>query len=129
VAGAMQDITRSIVTVFFFSFASTNKTPCGRRKKKRTLSIVAGLIHLPLCQDLFVNCSFCIFSSEEAGELIQTLLENEDQSRTASEMADLLYHAMVLLRVKDVKMEEVLEVLRKRFSQSGIEEKASRNKS
>nr|CAB3476905.1 unnamed protein product [Digitaria exilis] len=66
---------------------------------------------------------------EEAGELIQTLLENEDQSRTASEMADLLYHAMVLLRVKDVKMEEVLEVLRRRFSQSGIEEKASRNKS
>jgi phosphoribosyl-AMP cyclohydrolase / phosphoribosyl-ATP pyrophosphohydrolase len=44
-------------------------------------------------------------------------------------MADLLYHAMVLLRVKDVKMEQVLEVLRKRFSQSGIEEKASRNKS
>jgi pyruvate kinase/phosphoribosyl-ATP pyrophosphohydrolase/phosphoribosyl-AMP cyclohydrolase len=72
---------------------------------------------------------FLIFFSEEAGELIQTLLENEDQSRTASEMADLLYHAMVLLRVKDVKMEEVLEVLRKRFSQSGIEEKASRNKS
>jgi pyruvate kinase/phosphoribosyl-ATP pyrophosphohydrolase/phosphoribosyl-AMP cyclohydrolase len=72
---------------------------------------------------------FLTFFSEEAGELIQTLLENEDQSRTASEMADLLYHAMVLLRVKDVKMEEVLEVLRKRFSQSGIEEKASRNKS
>jgi len=44
-------------------------------------------------------------------------------------MADLLYHAMMLLRVKDIKMEEVLEVLRKRFSQSGIEEKARRNKS
>jgi pyruvate kinase/phosphoribosyl-ATP pyrophosphohydrolase/phosphoribosyl-AMP cyclohydrolase len=67
--------------------------------------------------------------SEEAGELIQTLLENEDKSRTASEMGDLLYHAMVLLSVKDVKMEEVLEVLRKRFSQSGVEEKASRKKS
>jgi pyruvate kinase/phosphoribosyl-ATP pyrophosphohydrolase/phosphoribosyl-AMP cyclohydrolase len=67
--------------------------------------------------------------SEEAGELIQTLLENEDRSRTASEMGDLLYHAMVLLSVKDVKMEEVLEVLRKRFSQSGVEEKASRKKS
>jgi phosphoribosyl-AMP cyclohydrolase / phosphoribosyl-ATP pyrophosphohydrolase len=78
---------------------------------------------------LLIVLSFCIFSSEEADELIQTLLENEDQSRTALEMADLLYHAMVLLRVKDVKMEEVLEVLRKRFSQSGIEEKASRNKS
>ncbi|MGV7343401.1 pyrophosphohydrolase domain-containing protein [Mycobacterium kansasii] len=41
-------------------------------------------------------------------------------------MADVLYHAMVLLAVKDVKMEEVLEVLRNRFSQSGVEEKKSR---
>ncbi|KAE8780884.1 histidine biosynthesis bifunctional protein hisIE, chloroplastic [Hordeum vulgare] len=71
----------------------------------------------------------CSKIREEAGELIQTLLENEDKTRTASEMADLLYHAMVLLSVKDVKMEEVLEVLRKRFSQSGVEEKASRKKS
>jgi len=78
---------------------------------------------------LLDNQLLCSKIREEAGELIQTLLENEDQSRTASEMADLLYHAMVLLRVKDVKMEEVLEVLRKRFSQSGIAEKASRNKS
>ena len=123
----MQDITRSIVTVFIH-WPQLTRHPVWQ-KKKRTPSIVTGLIHLPLCQDLFANCSFCIFSSEEAGELIQTLLENEDQSCTASEMADLLYHAMVLLRVKDVKMEEVLEVLRKRFSQSGIAEKASRNKS
>ncbi|KAJ0972261.1 hypothetical protein J5N97_020220 [Dioscorea zingiberensis] len=63
---------------------------------------------------------------EEAGELVQTLQENEDKSRVASEMADLLYHAMVLLEVKDVKIEEVLEVLRERFSQSGVEEKNSR---
>ncbi|KAJ0973522.1 hypothetical protein J5N97_021481 [Dioscorea zingiberensis] len=63
---------------------------------------------------------------EEADELVQTLLENEDKSRTKFEMADLLYHAMVLLKVKDVKIEEVLEVLRKRFSQSGVEEKNSR---
>ncbi|RWW35437.1 hypothetical protein BHE74_00059624, partial [Ensete ventricosum] len=48
-------------------------------------------------------------------ELVQTLLENEDKTRAASEMADLLYHAMVLLKLKDVKMEEVLEVLRKRL--------------
>lgn len=78
---------------------------------------------------LLDNQLLCSKIREEAGELIQTLLENEDKSRTASEMADLLYHAMVLLRVKDVKMEEVLEVLRKRFSQSGIQEKASRSKS
>ncbi|KAL5220795.1 hypothetical protein ABZP36_025508 [Zizania latifolia] len=78
---------------------------------------------------LLDNQLLCSKIREEAGELIQTLLENEDKTRAASEMADLLYHAMVLLSVKDVKMEEVLEVLRKRFSQSGIEEKASRKKS
>uniref|UniRef100_A0A0D9UZM1 G-patch domain-containing protein n=1 Tax=Leersia perrieri TaxID=77586 RepID=A0A0D9UZM1_9ORYZ len=61
----------------------------------------------------------CSKISEEAAELNQTLLENEDKARTISEMGDLLYHAMVLLRLKDVKMEEVFEVLRKRFSQSG----------
>jgi len=33
---------------------------------------------------------------------------------------------MVLMAVKGVKIEEVLEVLRKRFFQSGIEEKRSR---
>lgn len=64
--------------------------------------------------------------SEEANELCRTLEEDEDESRTASEMADVLYHAMVLLAVKDVKVEEVLKVLRQRFSQSGIEEKISR---
>ncbi|CDJ26587.1 hypothetical protein CFC21_041103 [Triticum aestivum] len=78
---------------------------------------------------LLDNQLLCSKIREEAGELIQTLVENEDKSRTASEMADLLYHAMVLLSVRDVKMEEVLEVLRKRFSQSGVEEKASRKKS
>ncbi|MQL78127.1 hypothetical protein Taro_010562 [Colocasia esculenta] len=70
----------------------------------------------------------CSKVREEADELVRTLLDNEDRSRTASEMADLLYHAMVLLAVKNVKMEEVLEVLRKRFSQSGVEEKNSRRK-
>lgn len=58
--------------------------------------------------------------------MCQTLENNEDKSRTASEMADVLYHAMVLLALKDVKVEDVLQVLRQRFSKSGIEEKKSR---
>ncbi|KAF2548129.1 hypothetical protein F2Q70_00022493 [Brassica cretica] len=65
---------------------------------------------------------------EEADELCRTLEDKEEVSRTASEMADMLYHAMVLLSKRDVKFEDVLEVLRKRFSQSGIEEKQSRSK-
>ncbi|KAK8913745.1 hypothetical protein KSP39_PZI023400 [Platanthera zijinensis] len=72
------------------------------------------------------NELLCSKIREEADELARTLLDNEDASRTASEMGDLLYHAMVLLGLKDVRMEDVLEVLRKRFSQSGIEEKSER---
>ncbi|KNA15346.1 hypothetical protein SOVF_098980 [Spinacia oleracea] len=68
----------------------------------------------------------CSKVREEADELCRTLEDNEDKSRAASEMADVLYHSMVLLALKDVKMEDVLELLRKRFSKSGIEEKNSR---
>lgn len=68
----------------------------------------------------------CSKIREEADELCRTLEDNEDQARTAAEMGDVLYHAMVLMAVKGVKIEEVLEVLRKRFFQSGIEEKRSR---
>uniref|UniRef100_A0A7N2KZ57 phosphoribosyl-ATP diphosphatase n=1 Tax=Quercus lobata TaxID=97700 RepID=A0A7N2KZ57_QUELO len=63
---------------------------------------------------------------EEVDELCRTLEENEDKSRTASEMADVLYHAMVLLANKDVKIEDVMQVLRQRFSQSGVETKRGR---
>ncbi|XP_052191433.1 histidine biosynthesis bifunctional protein hisIE, chloroplastic-like isoform X2 [Diospyros lotus] len=68
----------------------------------------------------------CSKIREEADELCRTLEEEEESSRTASEMADVLYHAMVLLSRRGVKAEEVLQVLRNRFSQSGIEEKRSR---
>ncbi|CAK7327668.1 unnamed protein product [Dovyalis caffra] len=70
----------------------------------------------------------CSKIREEADELCRTLEENEDNTRTVSEMGDVLYHAMVLMAVKGVKLEEVLEVLRKRFFQSGIEEKRSRSR-
>jgi phosphoribosyl-ATP pyrophosphohydrolase/phosphoribosyl-AMP cyclohydrolase len=63
---------------------------------------------------------------EEAGELCQTWEADEGKERAASEAADLIYHAMVLLNVQDVSLEEVCAVLRSRFGTSGIEEKASR---
>ncbi|KAG4109561.1 hypothetical protein ERO13_1Z049452v2 [Gossypium hirsutum] len=68
----------------------------------------------------------CSKIREEADELCRMLEEKKDSSCIASKMADVIYHAMVLLRRKDVKIENVLEVLRRRFSQSGIEEKQSR---
>lgn len=42
----------------------------------------------------------CSKIREEAGELCQTLEQQEGQDRAASEMADLLYHSMVLLNVQ-----------------------------
>nr|GMC52039.1 histidine biosynthesis bifunctional protein hisIE, chloroplastic [Ipomoea batatas] len=68
----------------------------------------------------------CSKIREEADELCRTLEENEDKLHTSSEAADLLYHAMVLLANRGVKVEEVLQILRHRFSLSGIEEKRSR---
>lgn len=76
---------------------------------------------------LLDNKLLCSKIREEANELCQTLEENEDPSRTASEMADVLYHSMVLLAQKGVKVEDALQVLRLRFAQSGIAEKSSRN--
>lgn len=63
---------------------------------------------------------------EEADELCRTLEGNEGKERCASEMADLLYHAMVLLNKQGVSLEEVLQVTRQRFGTSGIDEKAAR---
>ncbi|KAM0041883.1 putative hydrolase [Helianthus debilis subsp. tardiflorus] len=68
----------------------------------------------------------CSKIREEADEFCRTLEESEDESRTLSEMADVLYHEMVLLIRRGLKFEDVLEVLRCRFTQSGIEEKNSR---
>lgn len=70
----------------------------------------------------------CSKIREEADELCQTLEASEGKARTASEMADVLYHAMVLLAAQDVKLEDVLATLRARFTQSGVEEKNSRLK-
>lgn len=42
----------------------------------------------------------CSKIREEAGELCETLEQQEGPQRAASEMADLLYHSMVLLNVQ-----------------------------
>ena len=46
--------------------------------------------------------------------------------RAASEMADVLYHSLVLLNLQGVAVEDVMAVLRNRFGTSGVEEKAAR---
>jgi phosphoribosyl-AMP cyclohydrolase / phosphoribosyl-ATP pyrophosphohydrolase len=62
---------------------------------------------------------------EEADELARALAD-ESQDRVASEAADLLYHVLVGLRLRDVSLRQVLSKLATRAGISGHDEKASR---
>ena len=66
--------------------------------------------------------------TEEAGELCEAI-ENETDDRVASEMADLLFHAMVGLAHRGLSIDDVARVLDGRFGTSGLDEKASRSAS
>ena len=63
--------------------------------------------------------------AEEARELTSAL-ESESNARVASEAADLVYHVLVSLRLRDVSLRDVVQELIARSSQSGHAEKASR---
>jgi phosphoribosyl-AMP cyclohydrolase / phosphoribosyl-ATP pyrophosphohydrolase len=62
---------------------------------------------------------------EEAGELA-TAIDSEGEERVASEAADVLYHALVGLRLRGVPLRQVMEKLYARSHQSGHAEKAAR---
>jgi phosphoribosyl-ATP pyrophosphohydrolase len=62
---------------------------------------------------------------EEAVETVIAAIEN-DRAHLIAESADLLYHLLVLLKARGVKLDEVEAVLEQRTSMSGLEEKASR---
>lgn len=68
----------------------------------------------------------CSKVREEADELARALADREGADRVASEAADLIYHAAVLLRAGGVSLAEVGAVLRGREGLSGVVEKASR---
>lgn len=62
---------------------------------------------------------------EEAAELAQAIADESDE-RVLSEAADLLYHTLVGLRSRGLRLRGVLEVLAARSHVSGHTEKASR---
>ena len=64
--------------------------------------------------------------TEEADEL-RRAIEAESDERVASEAADVLYHALVGLRLRGVPLRAVVEKLLARTAQSGHAEKAGRN--
>lgn len=62
---------------------------------------------------------------EEATETIIAAL-SEGKAEFTAESADLLYHWLVLAHAKGVSLDQVLDELYRRTSQSGLAEKASR---
>lgn len=62
---------------------------------------------------------------EEAVEVVIAAME-DDREALKGELADLLYHLLVLLQVKGITLDEIGEVLETRLGQSGLEEKAGR---
>jgi phosphoribosyl-ATP pyrophosphohydrolase len=68
---------------------------------------------------------------EEATEVILAAKDAErleSRSEIISETADLWFHTMVMLNHLDVKPQEVLTELERRFGTSGLVEKAARSK-
>ena len=65
---------------------------------------------------------------EEAVEVVIASL-GRDRQALVSEAADLVYHLLVVLRIGDVRLDEVVAELGRRTSRSGLAEKASRGAS
>jgi phosphoribosyl-ATP pyrophosphohydrolase len=64
---------------------------------------------------------------EEAVETVIAAI-GDDREELIAESADLLFHFLVLLKSRGVRLEEVEATLAKRTNMSGLEEKASRKK-
>ncbi|MCM2456794.1 phosphoribosyl-ATP diphosphatase [Rhizobium sp. CG4] len=62
---------------------------------------------------------------EEAVETVIAAISN-DRTELTKESADLLYHLLVVLKIADIPLTEVMEELERRTAQTGLQEKASR---
>ena len=68
----------------------------------------------------------CEKIDEESRELINAL-ERESDERIISEAADLWFHSLVALSMKNLSSDDILEELQKRFGVSGHDEKNNRS--
>jgi phosphoribosyl-ATP pyrophosphohydrolase len=62
---------------------------------------------------------------EEAVETVIAAIAN-DRKNLTDEAADLLYHLLVVLKIADIPLADVMAVLEGRTAQSGLAEKAGR---
>jgi phosphoribosyl-ATP pyrophosphohydrolase len=65
---------------------------------------------------------------EEAVEAVIAAV-NQNHANLVAESADVLYHLLVVLKAANIPLNDVLDELNKRTSQTGLQEKASRPKS
>jgi phosphoribosyl-ATP pyrophosphohydrolase len=63
-------------------------------------------------------------------EAVETVIAGigDDRDHLIAESADLLFHLLVLLKSRGVKLEEVEAALAQRTTKSGLEEKAARKR-
>jgi phosphoribosyl-ATP pyrophosphohydrolase len=64
---------------------------------------------------------------EEAVEAVIAAI-GDDRDQLIAESADLLFHLLVLLKARGVKLEDVEAALAQRTTMSGLEEKAARKR-
>lgn len=66
--------------------------------------------------------------TEEAAEVVEAAAETgvEGRAHLVREAADLVFHLMVMLALRDATIADVLDELARREGTSGLEEKASR---
>jgi phosphoribosyl-ATP pyrophosphohydrolase len=64
---------------------------------------------------------------EEAVETVIAAVE-DDRAHLIAESADLLFHLLVLLKSRGVRLEDVEDALAQRATMSGLEEKAARKR-
>jgi phosphoribosyl-ATP pyrophosphohydrolase len=67
----------------------------------------------------------CKKFGEEAVEVVVAALA-EDREALKGELADMMYHYLVLLQAKGITLHEVAEIIDGRMGRSGLEEKAAR---
>jgi phosphoribosyl-ATP pyrophosphohydrolase len=68
----------------------------------------------------------CSKVEEESNELINAI-QNESKQRIVSEAADLWFHSLVALSMKDLSSNDILIELERRFGVSGHDEKNNRH--
>tara|TARA_B100001059_G_C17461410_1_gene392310 strand:- start:102 stop:419 length:318 start_codon:yes stop_codon:yes gene_type:complete len=96
-----------------------NLTLKDRINKSPEKSYVASLYNKGLAHS-------CNKIEEESNELINAL-KNESDERIISEAADLWFHCLVSLSMKNLSSDDILLELEKRFGVSGHDEKNSRD--